>query len=57
MAPTQIMSLAGRSHAQGAIGLAKEFLEKECLGGRSILLADAAGVLAKLDEGGSCVRF
>lgn len=57
MAPTQIMSLAGRSHAQGAIGLAKEFLERECLGGRSILLADAAGVLTKLDEGGSCVRF
>lgn len=55
--PGQISHLPSRSNAQGAVGLAREQMEKECLGGRSILLADALGVLRKLEEGDTCKRF
>ncbi|RDA95794.1 hypothetical protein CP533_5153 [Ophiocordyceps camponoti-saundersi (nom. inval.)] len=37
--------------SRGVIGLARDVLERDCLGRRSILFADAVGVLRKLDEG------
>ncbi|CEJ88464.1 hypothetical protein VHEMI04729 [[Torrubiella] hemipterigena] len=55
--PGQIARLSGRRNAQGAVGLARELLERDCLGGRSILLADAVGVLRKLEDGDTCKRF
>lgn len=55
--PGQIARVSGRRNAQGAVGLARELLERDCLGGRSILLADAVGVLRKLEDGDSCKRF
>ncbi|RCI08136.1 hypothetical protein L249_6318 [Ophiocordyceps polyrhachis-furcata BCC 54312] len=41
----------GLEGSRGVIGLARDALERDCLGGRSILFADAVGVLRKLDEG------
>ncbi|PTB70005.1 hypothetical protein BBK36DRAFT_1166207 [Trichoderma citrinoviride] len=53
----QQMSEAERQVGSGAVGLARASLEKDCLGGRSILLADAVGVLKKLEEGDNYRRF
>lgn len=48
--PDQVHRLVGRQHARLVIGLGKLVLMKDCLGGRSILFADAVNVLRKLDE-------
>lgn len=53
----QQMSEQERQAGSGAVGLARASLEKDCLGGRSILLADAVGVLKKLEEGDNYRRF
>lgn len=55
--PSHVQRLAGRRHAQGVVSLAREALEKEHFGGRSILIADAVGVLRKLEDGDACKRF
>ncbi|KAH8709052.1 hypothetical protein HC256_008978 [Beauveria bassiana] len=55
--PAQVQRLGGRRNARAVVGLAREALEREHLGGRSILLADAIGVLRKLDDRNSCKRF
>ncbi|OAA37984.1 Transcription factor [Beauveria brongniartii RCEF 3172] len=57
MQPAQVQRLGGRRNARAVVGLAREALEREHLGGRSILLADAIGVLRKLDDRNSCKRF
>ncbi|PFH57606.1 hypothetical protein XA68_14799 [Ophiocordyceps unilateralis] len=51
VASAEVQTLSGREGSRGVIGLARDVLEKDCLGGRSILFADAVGVLRKLDEG------
>jgi hypothetical protein len=48
--PPQVRGVIGRNHARLVVGLGKRVLLKDCLGGRSILLADAVNVLRKLDE-------
>ncbi|RFU75467.1 hypothetical protein TARUN_6763 [Trichoderma arundinaceum] len=53
----QQMSEKERRIGSGAVGLARASLEKDCLGGRNILLADAVGVLKKLEEGDNYRRF
>lgn len=55
--PAQVQRLSGRRNAQAVVGLAREALEREHLGGRSILIADAVGVLRKLEDGDGCKRF
>lgn len=55
--PSHVQRLAGRRNAQGVVSLAREALEKEHFGGRSILIADAVGVLRKLEDGDACKRF
>ncbi|KAK8146624.1 hypothetical protein G3M48_002795 [Beauveria asiatica] len=55
--PAQVQRLGGRRNARAVVGLAREALEREHLGGRSILLADAIGVLRKLDDRNSYKRF
>ncbi len=57
MQPVQVQRLVGRRNAQAVVGLAREALEREHLGGRSILIADAVGVLRKLEDGDLCKRF
>ncbi|KAM3511393.1 hypothetical protein MY11210_004943 [Beauveria gryllotalpidicola] len=56
MQPAQVQRLGGRRNARAVVGLAREALEREHLGGRSILLADAIGVLRKLDDRNGCKR-
>ncbi|RDA87947.1 hypothetical protein CP532_1717 [Ophiocordyceps camponoti-leonardi (nom. inval.)] len=48
--PVQTLA-GGLVGSRGVIGLARDVLERDCLGRRSILFADAVGVLRKLDEG------
>ncbi|POR38417.1 Uncharacterized protein TPAR_01385 [Tolypocladium paradoxum] len=48
--PGQLQTMAGWEDSQGVVGLVHDVLEKDCLGGRSILYADAVGVLRKLQE-------
>ena len=55
--PSCVQRLAGRQNAQGIVGLAREALEKEHFGDRSILIADAVGVLRKLEAGDAWRRF
>lgn len=57
MQPVQVQRLAGRRNAQAVVGLAREALEHEQFGGRSILIADAVNVLKKLEAGDGCKRF
>lgn len=57
MQPAQVQRLSGRRNAQAVVGLAREALEREHFGGRSILIADAVGVLKKLEDGDGCKRF
>ena len=49
--PAQLQELPDRREAQGIVGLARHILEQDCVGGRSILIADAVNVLRKLGEG------
>jgi hypothetical protein len=51
------MSQQEKQIGTGAVSLARASLEKDCLGGRNILLADAVGVLKKLEEGDNYRRF
>ncbi|PHH79528.1 hypothetical protein CDD80_4525 [Ophiocordyceps camponoti-rufipedis] len=51
VAEAEVQALSGSEGSRGVIGLARDLLERDCLGRRSILLADAVGVLRKLDEG------
>lgn len=53
----QQMSEKEKQVGSGAVSLARASLEKDCLGGRNILLADAVGVLKKLEEGDNYRRF
>ncbi|UKZ73335.1 hypothetical protein TrVFT333_000980 [Trichoderma virens FT-333] len=53
----QQMSEQEKQVGSGAVNLARASLEKDCLGGRNILLADAVGVLKKLEEGDNYRRF
>ncbi|KAH6604865.1 hypothetical protein Trco_006572 [Trichoderma cornu-damae] len=53
----QQMSEQEKQVGSGAVSLARASLEKDCLGGRNILLADAVGVLKKLEEGDNYRRF
>lgn len=55
--PGQLQSVAGREDTQGVVGLVRDALERDCMGGRSILYADAVGVLRKLEEGDNWKRF
>ncbi|KAM4066005.1 fungal specific transcription factor [Hirsutella rhossiliensis] len=55
--PGPLQALAGREDSQGVVGLVRDVLERDCLGGRSILYADAVGVLRKLEEGDNWKRF
>ena len=48
--PGQLQIMAGWEDSQGVVGLVHDVLERDCLGGRSILYADAVGVLRKLEE-------
>ncbi|KAJ6443361.1 stress responsive a/B barrel domain-containing protein [Purpureocillium lavendulum] len=48
--PGDLQNLAGREESQGVVGLVHDVLERDCLGGRNILYADAVGVLRKLEE-------
>ncbi|KAH8127574.1 hypothetical protein ACSS6W_006736 [Trichoderma asperelloides] len=59
MEPGQIeeMTVRDKQVGSGAVSLARAALEKDCLGGRNILLADAVGVLKKLEEGDNYRRF
>ncbi|KAK5987435.1 hypothetical protein PT974_11562 [Cladobotryum mycophilum] len=59
MQPGQLQNMSDeeRQDASGAIGLARASLERDCLGGRNMLLADALGVLKKLEEGDNYRRF
>lgn len=50
VAEAEVQALSGGEGSRGVIGLARDLLERDCLGRRSILLADAVGVLRKLDE-------
>lgn len=52
MEPGQVQGLIGtRRDARGVVGVAREVLARDCLGGRNILYADAVNVLRKLEEG------
>lgn len=55
--PSCVQRLAGRENAQGVVSLAREALEKDHFGDRSILIADAVGVLRKLEAGDAWRRF
>ncbi|EQL04001.1 Transcription factor, fungi [Ophiocordyceps sinensis CO18] len=55
--PGSLQALVGREDSQGVVGLVRDVLERDCLGGRSILYADAVGVLRKLEEGDNWKRF
>lgn len=55
--PAQVQRLSGRRNAQAVVGLAREALEREHFGRRSILISDAVGVLRKLEDGDGCKRF
>ncbi|KOS20373.1 hypothetical protein ESCO_005493 [Escovopsis weberi] len=59
MAPctAQRMSESERADGSGAVGLARRYIERECLGGRNMLLGDALGVLRKLEEGDEYTYF
>lgn len=56
MEPKEVQN-GPRWEAKGIVSLARDVLARDCLGGRSILLADAVGVLRKLDEGSSWKWF
>ncbi|KJZ78707.1 hypothetical protein HIM_02098 [Hirsutella minnesotensis 3608] len=55
--PGSIQVLIGEEDSQRVVGLVRDVLERDCLGGRSILYADAVGVLRKLEEGDNWKRF
>lgn len=48
--PGQLQVLPNREDSQTIVGFIRDILEKDCLGGRNILFADAVGVLRKLEE-------
>lgn len=50
MEPSQLQVSSGREDSQAIVGLVRDVMDKDCLGGRNILYADSAGVLRKLEE-------
>ncbi|KAG6006578.1 hypothetical protein E4U21_006876 [Claviceps maximensis] len=50
MEPSQLQVSTGREDSQAIVGLVRDILEKDCLGGRNMLFADSVGVLRKLEE-------
>ncbi|KAH7148909.1 hypothetical protein EDB81DRAFT_480297 [Dactylonectria macrodidyma] len=51
MEPAEVQDLADRHGSYEVVTLARAELAADCLGGRNILFADAAGVLEKLEHG------
>ncbi|KAH8175714.1 hypothetical protein LIA77_04132 [Sarocladium implicatum] len=51
LSPREIHDVVGVHHTRQIVGLGRRLLVKDCLGGRSILMADAVNVLTKLDGG------
>ncbi|KAH8699945.1 hypothetical protein BGZ61DRAFT_240210 [Ilyonectria robusta] len=51
MDPPEVQNLSDRHGAYEVVSLARAELAADCLGGRNILFADAAGVLEKLEHG------
>lgn len=51
MDPPEVQNLSDRHGAYEVVSLARAELAADCLGGRNILFADAAGVLKKLEHG------
>lgn len=51
LSPDAIHQMVQVHHTRQIIGLGRRLLMKDCLGGRSILMADAVNVLIKLDGG------
>ncbi|PHH59005.1 hypothetical protein CDD81_3950 [Ophiocordyceps australis] len=48
--PAQLAMLGAHDDAHGVVGLVRDVLERDCLGGRSLLYTDAVDVLRKLEE-------
>lgn len=48
--PAELQHMAGREDSHNVVGFVRDILDKDCLGGRNILYADAVGVLRKLEE-------
>lgn len=55
--PGDLQRLAARDEARGVVELARDVLERDCLGGRNRLYADAVGVLRRLGEGDGWAWF
>ncbi|KAH7149676.1 hypothetical protein B0J13DRAFT_621507 [Dactylonectria estremocensis] len=51
MEPAEVQDLTDRHGSYEVVSLARAELAADCLGGRNILFADAAGVLEKLEHG------
>ncbi|KAF7550540.1 hypothetical protein G7Z17_g5655 [Cylindrodendrum hubeiense] len=51
MDPAEVQNLSDRHGAYEVVSLARAELAADCLGGRNILFADAAGVLERLEHG------
>lgn len=47
---SQIIDMPEREFSQSVVGFVREILEKDCLGGRSVLFADSVGVLRRLED-------
>ncbi|CEI66905.1 hypothetical protein FVEN_g8554 [Fusarium venenatum] len=54
--PSEVQTQSGRNGARGVVGLVRQMLSTECLGGGNILFADAINVLIRLEEeiAGNC---
>ncbi|KAG6033088.1 hypothetical protein E4U41_007025 [Claviceps citrina] len=50
MEPGHLQASSGREDSQAIVGFVRDILEKECLVGRNMLLADSVGALRKLEE-------
>jgi hypothetical protein len=48
--PSEVQIQSERNGARGVVGLVRQMLATECLGGRNILFADAMNVLKRLEE-------
>lgn len=52
LGPQDIQDQPDRQKARSLVALTRHILQKDCLGGRTILMADALNVLRKLEGGG-----
>ncbi|KAG6193478.1 hypothetical protein E4U27_007234 [Claviceps purpurea] len=50
MEPYQLQGSVGREHSQAIVGLVRGVLEKDCLVGRNVLLADSVSVLRRIED-------